>query len=681
VSEDGHHVLAFRGTKAKRDWVTNISGTLAKYESSPFYAQVKAAVKIARETSTQYPDLVIVGHSMGGRLAQVASLETGARAVAFDRAPFGAVELLKWPKLASATPLEISRFRGWADPLTTINPFAHGDTVVSNIVKSENGEDYVYGHSADLLALAMQDVRVAWNEGWLSAEQTTTRPAGGEEGARPAAWRDEPAVKSAIAELMENGTPRAATVCQRYYGPLTEQQNASLLIDYLGNLQSKVGKKVYNEQVYLTPDKFFGAAFNYSKVPSHDDIYYCASGEHDFLIQSMFGGTRFLDALARPKRPDFVSGRISEAYDKSATKWLSNADNTCRFQVPASSSATSLKWSGACNASVPSGAGILDLYNRDVLIDSLLVGEDWGMALKDGALWYDINLDDFDFTLAKCDAFPFSRGVRIDPKQIDRDSYFSNSGIVQLLFKRAAMLAVEQCPAKRHAFSNIRIWITSVEGLAPVATGYTDASEDYKLARYSNSAANKWREEIKRRERERQAEIEKQKQAARAVWIAQEKLRVSEAKRQAEIASIMSWETSLSSKAPWTNMADLFQYDPAKTASILSDGHKIVFEVSEISFLDGNVVATGEQGFTDIYEGIERPALDQIQDDFSWDLWNKALAESVENFAPRKYTYSCKLAPKQAAGVKQGSSYVFTAKLIQLANEHAVFDCKLEGPA
>jgi len=184
---------------------------------------------------------------------------------------------------------------------------------------------------------------------------------------------------------------------------------------------------------------------------------------------------------------------------------------------------------------------------------------------------------------------------------------------------------------------------------------------------------------VRKQERERQQRAFAEQE--RQVRIAAEKERVSKARINAEIASIVDWERSLSSKAPWTNMADLFQYDPAKTASILSDGHKIVFEVSEISFLDGNVVATGEQGFTDIYEGIEQPALEQIEENFSWDLWNKALAESVENFAPRKYTYSCKLAPKQAAGVKQGSSYVFTAKLIQLANERAVFDCKLEGPA
>jgi len=166
----GQHVLAFRGSVTGGDWVTNVGGTLSP--TPLLNGQVIDALKLADEVAQKFPNVVFVGHSLGGRLAQASSLKTGKVAYAFNSAPVGYNEIRKmgFQELIQG---KMRRFRSPQDQLSGV--FTESDTVVANIEKVDanalfnlmNLKDYT--HAMNVLAQSMKSVAFAWREGWITA--------------------------------------------------------------------------------------------------------------------------------------------------------------------------------------------------------------------------------------------------------------------------------------------------------------------------------------------------------------------------------------------------------------------------------------------------------------------------------------------------------------------------------
>lgn len=171
VSEAGKHVLAFRGTSSAGDWVTNVNGTLSANPLSN--TQIEGARKVVREVAEQFPGVVFVGHSLGGRMAQVARLTTGKAAVVFNTAPLGANDRLNALGKRTEPKASLQSFRSPEDPLSSV--FSPSDVEVSNVrsagisVVSKLFYAKDLTHSMAALTRAMQDVRQAQDEGWIAA--------------------------------------------------------------------------------------------------------------------------------------------------------------------------------------------------------------------------------------------------------------------------------------------------------------------------------------------------------------------------------------------------------------------------------------------------------------------------------------------------------------------------------
>jgi len=79
---EGHYVLAFCGTNQARDWKHNFRQGVGLED-----AQYDRAIDLSRTARLAFGDnLVLTGHSLGGGLASVGALATGAPAVTFNSA-------------------------------------------------------------------------------------------------------------------------------------------------------------------------------------------------------------------------------------------------------------------------------------------------------------------------------------------------------------------------------------------------------------------------------------------------------------------------------------------------------------------------------------------------------------------------------------------------------------------
>jgi hypothetical protein len=180
VHQDGRRVLAFRGTSVLPDWISN---TLGMVSGDLWDNQVEDARKIAEKVKAGYGKVTYVGHSLGGRMAQVASLETGNPPVVFNSSPLAPHEtvLAATAKYLDRSPAVVA-FRSPEDPVSIIGS-KYRDVTVRNILKTDSnrpGENILsasYTHSAEVLARSMFEVQMADAAGWLdTANCVQTEP-------------------------------------------------------------------------------------------------------------------------------------------------------------------------------------------------------------------------------------------------------------------------------------------------------------------------------------------------------------------------------------------------------------------------------------------------------------------------------------------------------------------------
>ncbi len=168
--DDGRYVLSFRGSQTLDDWKTNTAGTLIPVVYS---AQIREAESLARRVSEVYPDVIFTGHSLGGRLANVANVATGNDSYVFDTAPLSIEDLVEYT-FNYDNAGTIHSFRSPGDPLTYTTDIAQISVKESTVVENYTGYDYelldaagglfvgaIYDHSPTELQKAMSFVKDA----------------------------------------------------------------------------------------------------------------------------------------------------------------------------------------------------------------------------------------------------------------------------------------------------------------------------------------------------------------------------------------------------------------------------------------------------------------------------------------------------------------------------------------
>lgn len=158
VSSAGEYVLAFRGTDSAWDWVNNVGAPLNLAQG-----QSEVARNLARKLRVDYPNLTYVGHSLGGRLAQVAAMETSGEAIVFDTSPLSSEEATDALLYRSYM---VTAFRSSDDIVSGLS--AERDIEVLNFVEYDFGsvkspiERGLVDHDHELLAGAMAEVQMLY---------------------------------------------------------------------------------------------------------------------------------------------------------------------------------------------------------------------------------------------------------------------------------------------------------------------------------------------------------------------------------------------------------------------------------------------------------------------------------------------------------------------------------------
>lgn len=135
---EGRYVLAFKGSNDLKDWVSNGVGGLAKLISPQDLKAVEVAFHVRamlRANGIGESDLVMTGHSLGGRLATVAATATGSEAVTFNSAGTSDAALLMAQKMRKDVLGEVGVGRS--------SPSVH------NIVDHHDGLHYLRSINAD----------------------------------------------------------------------------------------------------------------------------------------------------------------------------------------------------------------------------------------------------------------------------------------------------------------------------------------------------------------------------------------------------------------------------------------------------------------------------------------------------------------------------------------------------
>lgn len=208
--EDGRVALVFRGSDEGRDFVTNILGS-----ADPSFlnaAQLRFAVKLAEDAVASHPNTVFVGHSLGGRLAQIGALSTGRPAIAFNSAPLGSWETIRYAHTLARREELVTRLRGPDDPVSVLAGQSASEQIeVSNMART--GEGFLgnvanarsYTHSMAPLAGAVRRVHEAESLGWVAAY--LAEQAGADETGRGADGDWGPEILEGVADIRQEYRP------------------------------------------------------------------------------------------------------------------------------------------------------------------------------------------------------------------------------------------------------------------------------------------------------------------------------------------------------------------------------------------------------------------------------------------------------------------------------------------
>lgn len=162
TSEEIEYVLAFQGTVSAQNAVTTLA-SLGNFET----AHTNFASRLARQIVNLHPNVVFVGHSMGGRMAKVASMETGNRSVSFNTAPLSFEEATQIIR----DPIDHTEFRSPVDVVSILSSQSAWE--VSNVKRAD--ADIFRDSAWEILRSANQHEMGALADAMLAVKRATNK--------------------------------------------------------------------------------------------------------------------------------------------------------------------------------------------------------------------------------------------------------------------------------------------------------------------------------------------------------------------------------------------------------------------------------------------------------------------------------------------------------------------------
>ncbi|MCE8517129.1 peptidoglycan-binding protein [Ruegeria pomeroyi] len=331
------------------------------------------------------------------------------------------------------------------------------------------------------------------------------------------AWARLPGIEKVLRDVVANYPGTSLGGCAQAHGPISPELRMRLFDDANMTVVDQRGRTAVRPvtRQMIEGDRFCLNPNNAQCAASSYQLYYCASGEMLFVNPGgAFSGTfRVTDVVERPRNP-IVSGAITgEIYGRNLPDIRS--ERTGCALSNGWSEATGFRWNGACQNGRASGPGTIEWMRGPEVIWRTRVGPNWGIALSDGVLRYDIDLNAFDFSLSSCDqGISGFRSVNIEAPVGTPQTYFENSWVADELMRRGALYAQAECPVDRKGFSNIVVAI-ELNG-EQVVRGRNYEKENLTWREFSNPAARAMQNELQQAERNRVASERQRLAQARA---------------------------------------------------------------------------------------------------------------------------------------------------------------------
>lgn len=331
------------------------------------------------------------------------------------------------------------------------------------------------------------------------------------------AWARLPGIEKVLLEVVSTYPGTSLGGCAQAHGPISPELRMKLFDDANMTVVDQRGRTAVRPvtRQMIEGDRFCLNPNNAQCAASNYQLYYCASGEMLFVNPGgAFSGTfRVTDVVERPRNPIVSTVITSEIYGRNLPDIRS--ERTGCALSNGWSEPTGFRWNGACQNGRASGPGTIEWMRGPEVIWRTRVGPNWGIALSDGVLRYDIDLKAFDFSLSSCDqGISGFRSVNIKAPVGTPQTYFENSWVADELMRRGARYAQAECPVDRKGFSNIVVAI-ELNG-EQVVRGRNYEKENLTWREFSNPAARAMQNELQQAERNRVASEQQRLAQARA---------------------------------------------------------------------------------------------------------------------------------------------------------------------
>jgi murein DD-endopeptidase MepM/ murein hydrolase activator NlpD len=299
--------------------------------------------------------------------------------------------------------------------------------------------------------------------------------------------------------------------------------------------------------------------------------------------------------------------------------------NGCRINAP-TTQATSMRWNGACIGSMANGPGILDLFRGTDLILRMHIGPEYGIRVREGDLYYDLDMIPFVFSLTTCErrigvvSRLVTIGLRRDVSYHYASLLFQNIFITRRLLYLGARFGLDTCFPGDEQFQ-------SYPPTSVVITGRCGAvrCEEIAIGRGFDPRDQTWREEFH--------------------LPAQAFLLAAQAEvRQAQAAQL------LQSSEPISNLSDFLRSNRAAAMQQLALGRQVIVQFRPDNFLDGKVISV------DVHS-------------------SPAPASVFFLGGPPTVTAICQIDPAEARGMQEGHRYRVHARLVRLELDTIILDC------
>ena len=423
-------------------------------------------------------------------------------------------------------------------------------------------------------------------------------------------------MEQALEDVVTAYAPRAFDGCTRAHGPIAPEFRRPLLAKTVLKIVDGQGRRAQRPitNALLDGDRFCLAFDNVRCAVYSYQLYYCASGETPFINVASSNVRYRITAVELAQKNAAVTGRINSPVFGTNVRNLNVEGRDCTISsgLP---DATAVRWSGVCEEGRATGPGMLQWLKGREVIWRTRVGPEWDMALRNGILWFDLDLDEFDFTLDSCDqGISGYRSVVVTAPPDKIPAYFENRWLVEQILSRAANLAQAECHVPK-GLSNISVSIRHADGTR-IVRGRNYETDRLSWREFSNTAVTAMQRELTSVERNRVA-VERQRAAqVRAQALASE----FEARRNVIEDRARSFIATGQGKIE--DLAAALEIDQLGTLSRLEKGITLWLEPADAV---DTVNHEGTRRYRVSYTAT--PPLAQLEQefrskqDFSWENW------------------------------------------------------------